>query len=46
MRSALTPSLCKLFAASGHDSVVEWVDANIDLSALLIASTQSCRERF
>ena len=46
MRSALTPALCKLFRDCGHDSVVDWIDANIDTSAVLVPTTQSCRERF
>ena len=46
MRSGMTTQLAKLFAASGHDSVVTWVEENLDLSAVYMTSTQSCRERF
>ena len=46
MRSGMTPTLAKLFAASGHDSVVRWVEDNLDLSAVYVTSSQSCREKF
>ena len=46
MRSGMTPALAKLFAASGHDSVVRWVEENLDLSAVYVTSTKSCREKF
>jgi hypothetical protein len=46
MRSELTPALCQLFAACGHDSVVDWIADNIDTSAIYVASTRSCRERW
>ena len=46
MRSGMTPTLAKLFAASGHESVVRWVEDNLDLSAVYVTSTKSCREKF
>ena len=46
MRSGMTTTLAKLFAASGHDSVVRWVEENLDLSAVYVASTHSCRDKF
>ena len=42
----MTPTLAKLFAASGHDSVVGWVEENLDLSAVYVTSSKSCREKF
>lgn len=43
MRSELNPHTVRLFAGSGHESVVRWIRENLDVTAALLPAPGHCK---